>query len=98
MSDFMGDQNDGEPLLAVERDQRFHDLVRGARIEIAGRLVGKQQAWRIDQRPRDRDPLLLATGKLAGRVALALAQAHESQRGARPLDAYCAARRTLTPE
>ena len=58
-------QDDRDAFLAIELRQRLHDLVRGTRVEIAGRLVGKEQARRIDQGPRDRDPLLLAAGKLA---------------------------------
>ena len=42
-----------------------HDLDTGAAVEIAGRLIGKQQFRIVDQRARDRDPLLLATGELA---------------------------------
>ena len=42
---FVCDKDDRQPLLTVERDQRFHNLVRGFGIEVAGRLVGKQQAW-----------------------------------------------------
>ncbi len=73
-------QDDGDALLAIELRQRLHDLVRGTRIEIAGGLVGKEQARRIDQRPRDRDPLLLAAGKLTGRVFRAIAEAEAVQR------------------
>ena len=69
---FMGDDDDGNAALAVERLQRLHDLVRVAGIEIAGRLVGKQQDRIIDQCARDRHPLLLAAGQLPGRVALAV--------------------------
>jgi hypothetical protein len=37
-------------------------------VEIAGRLVGKEQAWHVDQRPRDGDALLLAAGELPRRA------------------------------
>ena len=80
-------------LLAIERQQRFHDLVRGSRIEIAGRLVGEKQARCIDQGAGDGDALLLAAGKLAGRIALAIAEAEKLQRRARPFDAHGAALR-----
>ena len=43
--------------------QRQH-LVGGGFIEISGRLVGKEQRRFHRQRPADRDPLLLAAGKL----------------------------------
>ena len=64
-----------------------------SRVEIAGRLVGEQQARRVDQRARDGDALLLAAGELARRVALAIAEADEFQRSARPLAARRAADR-----
>ena len=84
---FVGDDDDGDALLAIEPHQRFHDFVRGAGIEIAGRLVGEQQTGRVDQRPRDRHPLLLAARELAGRIALAVAQTEQLERRPRPLDA-----------
>ena len=39
-------------------------MLGGPRVEIAGRLVGKQNARGIGDRARDRDPLLFATRKL----------------------------------
>ena len=36
----------------------------GARVEVAGRLVGEQQRRAVDQRPGDRDALLLPAGEL----------------------------------
>ena len=90
----VGDENDGDALLAIERAQRFHDLVRSSRIEIAGGLIGKQKARRIDQGAGDGDALLLAAGELAGRIAFAVAETEQLQRGARPFGAYGA---TLRP-
>ena len=71
------------PRSRLSETQRLHDLVRGARIEIAGRLVGEQQARRVDERAGDGDTLLLAAGKLRRRVALAVAEAEQRQRVAR---------------
>ena len=65
------------PCSRLSDDQRLHDLVRGSRIEIAGRLVGEKQARRVDQRAGDGDALLLAAGELARRVALAIAEAEK---------------------
>ena len=45
----------------------------------------------VDQGARDRHPLLLAAGELAGRVALAVAQAEQLERRPRPLDARAGA-------
>ena len=39
------------------------------------------------KRARDRDALLLAAGELAGRIALAIAEAEKSQRRARAFEA-----------
>ena len=54
---------------AHELRERREDVLGGARIEVSGRLVGKQDARRIGDRARDRDPLLLAAGELAGRCS-----------------------------
>src|SRR4029453_13294333 len=66
------DDDDRDALLAVQRAQHVHDLVRRARIEIAGGLVGQDHARPVDERAGDRDPLLLAARELARRVALAV--------------------------
>ena len=87
MSGFVSDDDDRYAALAVERTQRLHDFMRCARVEIAGRLVGKQQARRIDQGAGDRDALLLAAGELPRRVALAVAEAEQAPARRGPLDA-----------
>ena len=45
------------------------------RVEVAGRLVGEQQRRAVDQRPGDRDALLLAAGELRRVVVQPVAQA-----------------------
>ena len=45
--------------------QRLEHVVRGARVEIAGRLVGEQEPRRVRDRARNRDALLFAAGQLA---------------------------------
>ena len=82
----VGDQHDRDAV-AGERAEQRHHLVAGARIEVAGRLVGQHQARLVDQRARDRDPLLLPAGELAGMVVQAVAQADPLQRGRRALAA-----------
>jgi chromate transporter len=74
---FMGNDYDGDALFAIERLQCLHDFVGRAGVEISGRLVGEQHAWRIDERACDCDALLLAAGKLAGAVAFAIAEAEQ---------------------
>jgi len=83
----VGYEDDRDALFAIERDQSLHDLVRCARIEIAGRLVGEKQTRRVDQGTRYRDSLLLSSRELTGRVALAVTKAECPERRARPLEA-----------
>ena len=47
-----------------------HDVVAGALVEGARRLVGEDDRGTGDQRPRDRDPLRLPAGQLPGPSAL----------------------------
>ena len=62
-------------LLAIKPANNFHDLVRSARIEVAGRLVGKQYCGMVDEGPGERDALLLSPGELIGHVIRAVSQA-----------------------
>ena len=78
----------------VDVAQQLEHAARGALIEVAGRLVGEQHRRLVDERPGDRDALLLAAGQLA-RVGLRLGRepdlrehAHDARR-----DASRAARR-----
>ena len=48
--------------LAIKFMKQLMDLIRGMRVEIAGRLVRQHQARALHHRPRDRDALLLAAG------------------------------------
>ena len=89
----VSDHDDGDALLAVERDERLHDLVRVAGVEIARGLVGQEEPRRVDQGPRDCHALLLSAGELAGRVVFALRETEQGQRFARPGRAASAARR-----
>src|SRR6266571_4772282 len=62
------DSRDG-PVDAVEN---LHDPDRGARINVASRLIGEQNHRPVDEGPRHRHSLLLATGQFV-RHALGLA-------------------------
>ena len=53
----------------VQLVEQREDLVAGAAVEVAGRLVGEQDRRAVDQRPGDGDALLLAAGELVGPVA-----------------------------
>src|SRR4249919_2578159 len=73
------DQHHGVVFLlqALEHSQ---DLLAGAAVERAGRLVGEQDRWAVDQRSRDGDALLLSAGQLVRAMPGAFAQAHGFQR------------------
>ena len=76
----MRDQHDGDPVFLVEAFEDVQDLHAGGRIEVAGRLVGQQQRWSIDQGAGNGDPLLLAAGQLVGMVIFATAEPDGGQR------------------
>ena len=56
----VGRDERGEPRGAHDGDQRLEDVAGRVRVEVAGRLVGEQQARRVGDRAGDGDPLLLA--------------------------------------
>ena len=84
--EFVSDHDDRHPLV-VQILEHAHDLDAGPAVQVAGRFVGQQKFWLIDQSARDGDALLLAAGKLVWVMTGALAQAHDFQRssGAFPL-------------
>src|ERR1035437_3760897 len=49
---------------AVDPVQQAHDLQARGRVEVARGLVGQQNRRLVDEGPRDRHPLLLASGEL----------------------------------
>ena len=53
----------------VDPQQELDDLPADQRVEVAGRLVGDDQARVVDERPGDRGPLLLAARQLARAAA-----------------------------
>ena len=53
------------PRSSLSRVKSCHDVLRRLRVERAGRLVGQDQTRVVDERTRDRDPLLLAARELA---------------------------------
>src|SRR5262245_14534033 len=54
----------------VDVQEDLHDLPRPRRVQVAGRLVGDEEAWPVNERARDRHPLLLAAGQLVGVAAV----------------------------
>ena len=55
--------------------QRFHDSLRGRRVQLAGQLIGKEQFGIIGKRHGDRHPLRFASRQLAWQVMKALSEA-----------------------
>ena len=65
----------------------LHDLLAGDAVEVAGRLVGQEDAGLVHQRTGDGHPLALAAGELVGPVVHAVGQAHPLQRRRGPVAA-----------
>src|SRR6516164_2065596 len=76
----MRHEHDGDPLLRIERTQQAHDLVSARAVEIAGRLVGKDDGWGSHERTRDGDTLLLSARKLGRRVSRAIGKPDKRKR------------------
>ena len=57
----MGCNQDCRMMLARVIEQIFENVLGGRQIQIACRLIGKDEAGRVDERARDRDTLLLAS-------------------------------------
>ena len=77
------DDRRAEPRVQVANQRE--DLLAGARVEVAGRLVGEQDR-RIDrQRAGDRDALPLAARQLVGQMLQPVSELHERQQLARAL-------------
>ncbi len=79
----MSDNQDGAAELGVQAVEQLEHALRGARIEIAGRLVCQQQRWTGHQRTGNGDPLLLATRDLRGFLVGERAEADLLEQGAR---------------
>ena len=60
----MRDHHNGERLGAVEVAQKGHDLLAVAAVEVAGRLVGEQDARVIDEGAGNGGPLHFAARQL----------------------------------
>ena len=65
----MGDEQHRRAALRHGPAEQGDDLCRGLGIEISRGFVGKDETWRMHQRPRDRDALKLAARQLL-RVAV----------------------------
>ena len=72
--ELMGDHDDGHAVV-VELLEHAHDLDAGARIQVAGGLVGEEERRLVDEGAGDGDALLLAAGELVGQVVGAVGKA-----------------------
>ena len=79
------DQHDGDAVLGGQRLEQFEHFAAGARVEVAGRLVGEEQRRAVDEAASDGHALLLAAGQLRRVVVHAVAQADALQQGLGPL-------------
>src|SRR6056297_2123610 len=81
----MGDQNHGQVMFRMQIIEQLYDFFGGAAIQIAGRLVGKQQPRSHDQGAGNGDTLLLPTGKLSRLMLETLRQTDRLQQVFRAL-------------
>jgi hypothetical protein len=57
---FMGHENDRDSL-SVQLIKQVQNVIRRARVQSSGGLIGEEESWLIDNRSRNSHPLLLAT-------------------------------------
>ncbi len=56
--------HDGFPILAIQLGKHGEDFLRRSRVQVAGRLVGKDQVWVGSDGSRDGNTLLLDAREL----------------------------------
>ena len=59
----MGDNDERLAFDLVKIQKKIDNRFPAMRIQIARRLITKNDPWPVDQRPRDRNPLLFAAGE-----------------------------------
>jgi len=83
------DHDDGDAAF-VELLKNSHDLDTGPAIEISRRLIREHHFRIVHQRPRDRDALLLAAGKLTRMMVFAPGKSDRRQNRVRFIAQLCA--------
>ena len=79
----VGDQHDGDAFV-IEGIEQCHDLFAGGGVQIAGGLIGQDQARLVHQGTGNRHALALTTGQLRRLVLQAMTQADALERGPAP--------------
>ena len=74
-------------MFAVERKQQVGNFVAGMAVEVTGWLIGEQQIRAAVERAGQRHALLLAAGKLGGKMLEAFAKPELFQQRFCPLSA-----------
>jgi hypothetical protein len=72
----MSHHNDGDSLFAVQLLEDCHDFQTCSGIERTCRFVCENNTGTVDEGARDRDALLLTSGKLAGLVIFAAGESN----------------------
>src|SRR5260370_1640440 len=63
----------------IDLQEQLNDLPRGGRVQVSGGLIGEKNSRVMDERPRDRHPLLLAARKLVRVLGLLPFQPHDAE-------------------
>src|SRR5438034_279778 len=63
----------------VDLQQQLDDLPRCRRVQVAGGLIGEEDPWIMDERPRDGHPLLLTAGQLVGELGFLALQPDDAE-------------------
>ena len=92
----VGDEDHRRPELALERLELRPGMDPQLGVEVRQRLVHQEDARLADDRPRQRDPLLLAAGQLRRAVAAAGGRSRASRRPAPPFRSCSARERRRT--
>src|SRR5688572_9602736 len=85
MGDIVRHEDERRAGFTAQCEELLDHCVTRVLVEIAGGLVCKNELRRIDERPRDRDTLTFAAGKLHWQMTAALSQSHPFQEVARSL-------------
>src|SRR5262249_30218216 len=72
----VGDDDQGEVLLAVQIDEELGEVCRGDAVQCAGGFVGEEELRVVNERADDRNTLALAAGELARAVFEAGTESH----------------------